>query len=63
MRARWEAYQVAWILNGDGLYHGANASRWQRIGRAVFGHRPHAPVSMHPGGQQWNLAEFRDEAW
>ena len=63
MRARWEAYSVAWILNGDGLYHGANAERWRRIGQAVFGQRPHAPVSLHPGGRQWNLPEFQEAGW
>jgi hypothetical protein len=63
MVARWGAHQVAWILNGDGDYRGEHAARWQRIGRAVFGDRPHAPVSLHPGGRQWLHDEFADETW
>jgi hypothetical protein len=34
--ARWGAYQVVWILGGDGDYRGEKAERWKRIGRAVF---------------------------
>ena len=63
MVARWGAYFVAWILPGDADYRGDNAPRWQRIGRAVFGDTPHAPVSLHPGGMQWNLDEFQHESW
>jgi hypothetical protein len=61
--ARWGAYFVVWILPGDGDYRGDAAARWQRIGRAVFGDAPHAPVSLHPGGMQWNMAEFGAEPW
>lgn len=63
MVARWGAHFVAWILPGDGNYGGAKAERWQRIGRAVFGERPHAPVSLHPMGMHLPLAEFREETW
>ncbi len=63
MVARWGAYFMAWILPGDGDYRGERADRWKRIGRAVFGDGPHAPVSLHPGGMQWNMAEFGDEPW
>ena len=54
---------MAWILPGDAEYRGENAARWQRIGQAVFGGRPHAPVTLHPGGGHWYGGEFRDEAW
>ena len=63
MVARWSAYPVVWILAGDGKYVGSYAERWRRIGRAVFGDQPHAPVIMHCGGQQWPAEEFRHEPW
>ncbi|KPV48931.1 hypothetical protein SE17_35420, partial [Kouleothrix aurantiaca] len=63
MVARWGAHHLAWILNGDGDYRGERAARWQRIGRAVFGARPHAPVLLHPSGMNIPADEFRDEAW
>ena len=63
MVARWSAYATVWILPGDGDYRGDKAARWKRIGRAVFGDAPHAPVSLHPGGEHWNLPEFSAESW
>lgn len=61
--ARWGAYHVIWILGGDGDYRGERAERWRRIGRAVFGDRHDALVTMHPGGQHWIADEFRQETW
>jgi hypothetical protein len=63
MVARWGANQVTWILNGDGDYRGDKAEKWRRIGRAVFGSLPHAPVTVHPGGRMWVWNEFKNEAW
>lgn len=63
MVARWQAHDVAWILNGDGRYEGGVAARWRRIGQAVFGEVPHAPVTMHPCGTHWPYADFQEEAW
>lgn len=63
MLARWSADPVLWILAGDGDYRGSRADRWKRIGRAVFADRPHAPVTLHPQGLQWNMDEFQDETW
>jgi hypothetical protein len=63
MAARWGAYDVVWILAGDGSYRGEKAGRWQRIGRQVFGKQPHAPAALHPAGLQWNLDEFINEDW
>lgn len=63
MIARWQAYDVAWILPGDGDYRGERAAKWTRIGRDVFGGRPHAPVLLHPGGLHWVLQEFLNEPW
>ncbi len=61
--ARWGAYNVVWMLGGDGNYGGERAERWRRIGRAVFGDNLSRPVTMHPGGQQWVGDEFRSEPW
>jgi hypothetical protein len=67
--ARWGAHPVLFILNGDGRYTGEQATRWQRIGRAVFGEGPaddparRPPVALHPGGRQWVGAEFGAESW
>jgi hypothetical protein len=60
---RYQAHHVAWILPGDGTYTGEVAERWKRIGRAVFGDREHAPVTLHPGGMQWPYDAFREERW
>lgn len=63
MVARWGGNQVIWMLNGDGPYGGAKAARWQRIGRAVFGEGPHAPVMLHPNGMNIPIDEFAGEPW
>jgi hypothetical protein len=63
MLARWGAYPAVWFINGDGDYRGEKAERWKHIGRAVFSDPYHAPVSLHPGGMQWVVDEFRHEQW
>lgn len=63
MVARWQGHDVLWILPGDGDYRGEKAEKWKRIGRAVFGEGPHAPVVLHPGGMHWVLQEFLEEPW
>jgi hypothetical protein len=63
MVARWQGHDVLWILPGDGDYRGEKAEKWKRIGRAVFGEGPHAPVVLHPGGMHWVLREFQHEPW
>lgn len=63
MVARWQAHDVVWILSGDGDYRGEKSEKWKRIGRAVFGDGPHAPVVLHPGGMHWVGPEFRQETW
>lgn len=62
IRARWGAYQVAWILGGDGVY-GPEHEKWQRIGRAVFEGRHDRLVTLHMAGQQWSAEFFRGEPW
>ena len=62
MVARWGADAVAWFLPGDADYQGEAGERWRRIGRAVFGDITHAPVTLHPNGQQW-IGNFKNEPW
>jgi hypothetical protein len=62
MVARWGADAVAWFLPGDADYQGEAGERWRRIGRAVFGDITHAPVTLHPNGQQW-IGNFKNETW
>ncbi|MCS7181024.1 MAG: DUF4038 domain-containing protein, partial [bacterium] len=61
--ARWGAYQVIWILGGDGDYKGEKAEKWKRIGRNVFRERHDRLITMHPCGLSWIVDEFRDEDW
>jgi len=63
LEARYGAHNVVWILTGDANYVGEKGARWRRIGRAVFGGRPHAPVGSHPAGMLWPWDSFRDETW
>ncbi len=62
-KARWNAYQVIWILGGDSKYGGEAAPRWKNIGRAVFGEDKDRLVTLHMGGQSWSAEEFREEPW
>jgi len=61
--ARWGAYQVIWLLGGDGNYGGERAERWKKVGRAVFSDQHPRLVTMHPCGQHWVADEFRHEDW
>ena len=61
--ARWGAWDVLWILNGDGDYRGEKAERWRQIGRALFSGREHAPVTLHPCGVNWPYDDLAGEAW
>lgn len=61
--ARYGAYQVAWLLGGDGNYPKMGVERWQRIGRAVFADKHDRPVTLHPCGENWPNEAFRDEPW
>ena len=63
MVARYGAYQVIWILAGDGDYHGDEAERWKQIGRAVFGDNVSRLVTIHPTGHQWVGGDFGQEPW
>ncbi|GBD37166.1 hypothetical protein HRbin36_02296 [bacterium HR36] len=62
LMARWGAYQVVWLLGGDGAYR--DTERWKRLGRNLFVQRPRDRlVSLHPSGQNWVWDRFRDEPW
>lgn len=62
--ARWGAYDVFWILAGDGSYQGDRAERWRRIGRAVFDEHSHRLATTHPRSRTWWIAAaFSEEPW
>ena len=61
--ARYQAYRPIWMLGGDGDYRADKASRWQRIGQAVFDDPAAQTVTMHPCGVNWVGDVFRGEAW
>lgn len=61
--ARWDADHVAWIVAFEADSTGAQAARWQRIGRAVFNPVAHAPVVLLPGEATWVLDNFREDRW
>jgi hypothetical protein len=63
MVARYGAYQVIWILAGDGDYRGDEAERWKRIGKAVFADNPARLATIHPTGHQWVAGDFGREPW
>jgi hypothetical protein len=61
--ARYGAYQLVWLLGGDGNYQEIGVERWKRIGRHLFGERHDRLVALHPCGQNWVGEEFRGEPW
>ncbi len=64
MVARWGTHPTVWILAGDADFEKEDvASRWRRIGRAVFDDSPHAPVTVHPISVQWTTPVFGSEGW
>lgn len=64
LQARWGAYQVVWMVGGDGCYQrSGQVAHYQHVGRAVFGDRHDRLVTMHPCGQNWVKAEFGSEDW
>lgn len=61
--ARYGAHHLIWMLAGDNPYDPPRTERWKRIGRAVFGEIPHAPVTTHPTGMNWPWQSWSDEKW
>lgn len=60
---RYKDYQVLFILAGDNRYTPAESEKWKRIGRAVFGDSPPAPVTTHPTGQNFPWKDWEGERW
>lgn len=60
---RWGAEDVAWLIGFESDSTGAQAKRWQSIGRAVFNPVHHAPVILYPGESSWVFDAFRAERW
>lgn len=55
---------IFWLLGGDGDYTNPDiASRWKRIGQAVFGDKPEVMATLHPCGVTWTAPEFAKEPW
>lgn len=63
MVARYGAYQVIWILAGDGDYRGDASELWKHVARAAFGDHPSRLVTIHPAGHMWMGPEFGNEPW
>ncbi len=63
MVARFGAYQVVWILGGDGRYVDPYEQRWLEIGRRVFADDPPGLVAQHPSGRQWIGDNHAGEEW
>ena len=57
LAARWGANDVAWLLPVDA----GELEPCKRLGRAVFGEGPHAPVLIDSRVDEF--AQFRDEKW
>lgn len=61
--ARYGAYQLVWLLGGDGDYAKMGYDRFKHIGRGVFANRHDRLVTLHPCGQSWPNEQYRDESW
>jgi len=61
--SRYDAYQVVWLLGGDGDYKKNGIDRWKRLGRSVFSLGHNRLASLHPCGQTWVGTEFGTEDW
>lgn len=59
MKARWGAYDVAWLLTVNEI----RLPYWIQIGREVFGETSHAPVILFTGELTSGFDEFRNEKW
>jgi hypothetical protein len=61
--SRYDAYQVIWLLGGDGSYQEIGVERWKRMGQSVFSCGHNRLCSLHPCGMNWVGEEFRNEDW
>ena len=60
---RYQRANCLFILAGDNRYDAAQAERWKRIGRAVFGDRPSLLVTTHPTGMNFPWKQWEEEKW
>ncbi len=63
IEARYGAYQVVWLLGGDGDYEKMGYERWRNIGRGVFKYGHERLATLHPCGQTWPNEQYRNEGW
>ena len=61
--ARYQGNHVVWTLGGDGKYYDDQEIKWKEIGRRVFNHIDHAPVTLHPHGTSWIGDLYDQEDW
>jgi hypothetical protein len=61
--ARYRDAHCLFILAGDNSYRGAEADKWKRIGRAVFGESPGLLVTTHPTGMNFPWKDWEGEKW
>lgn len=59
MKARWGAYDVAWLLTPEENH----TDRWLRIGREVFAGAASGPVILFPGPLASGYDDFQNEDW
>ncbi len=60
---RYQAANALFILAGDNRYDAAQADKWKRIGRAVFGNRSGLLVTTHPTGMNSPWEQWTEEKW
>jgi len=61
--ARYDAYQVIWLLGGDGDYQKTGIDKWKHIGRAAFEYSHNRIATLHTCGVTWPNEFYRDENW
>jgi hypothetical protein len=60
---RYKSAHCLFILAGDARYNPAEADRWKRVGREVFGNLPGPLVTTHPTGMNWPWKDWAGEKW
>jgi len=61
--SRYGAYQVIWLLGGDGNYGGDNAARWRRIAAEALPAAQPRLTTLHFCGQHWPMDDLRNDEW
>jgi hypothetical protein len=60
---RYKDAHCLFVLAGDARYNQAEADKWKRVGRAVFGNLSGPLVTTHPTGMNWPWRDWADEKW